>query len=275
MKTIAAYISLLALAGCATSSSEDGLRDVPELSAGMYQGYLQKEQLPDSAKLLPAPPAPGSPAFAQDTAIHDQAMALRGTPRWKLASSDADLSFPHIVGAFECALEVGISKEATPRLYQLVQRTMVDAGMATSAAKHKYNRTRPFVTYNEATCFPQDEPMLRGDGSYPSGHTALGWATALVLVETAPDRQDALLARGRNYGESRLICNAHWQSDVLEGRYVAAATVASLHTVPEFLQDVAIARKEVAAARKAGVPQPTRDCAAEANALAQPIPGVL
>ena len=212
--------------------------------------------------------------FAQDAAVHDQAMALRGTARWKLASSDADLSFPHIVGTFECALGVGISKEATPRLYQLVQRTIVDAGMATSAAKHKYNRTRPFVTYNETTCFPKDEPMLRADGSYPSGHTALSWATALVLVETAPDRQDALLARGRSYGESRLICNAHWQSDVLEGRFIAAATVASLHTVPEFLQDIVIAKKEVTAARKSGS-QPTRDCTAEADALAQPIPGVL
>lgn len=254
------------LAACASTPSE--------LAPGMPAGYLSKEQLPDSLALLPPPPVAGTPAFANDEEVHRQAATLRDGARWSLAASDADLAFPHAVNTFDCALGIRIDRDSTPRLYQLVQRTMMDAGLSTSAAKHRYARTRPFVAHRETTCFPKDEDELRKDGSYPSGHTALGWAAALVLVEVAPDRADALLARGRDYGESRLVCNAHWQSDVLQGRVMGAATVARMHAVPAFAEDVALARQELASARGAGS-KPARDCAAEAEALSQPIPGVL
>ena len=35
----------------------------------------------------------------------------------------------------------------------------------------------------------------------------------LLLVEIAPERANALLAWARAFGNSRLVCNAHWQSD--------------------------------------------------------------
>ena len=41
-----------------------------------------------------------------------------------------------------------------------------------------------------ATCTPAEETMLREDGSYPSGHNAIGWAWALILAEIAPERAD-------------------------------------------------------------------------------------
>ncbi|MBR7513679.1 phosphatase PAP2 family protein, partial [Mycobacterium tuberculosis] len=68
----------------------------------------------------------------------------------------------------------------------LLQRSLVDAGLATYAAKDHYKRTRPFVFYKEKTCFPADEASLRSDGSYPSGHTAIGWAWALLLRDRGP-----------------------------------------------------------------------------------------
>nr|WP_255441193.1 hypothetical protein [Synechococcus sp. HK01-R] len=55
-------------------------------------------------------------------------------------------------------------------------------------------------------CTPEDEPALRSDGSYPSGHTAVGWGWGLILSTIAPDRSDELIARGRAYGESRSVC---------------------------------------------------------------------
>lgn len=265
---------VLTLLGCATAPQVSGVREVTELAPGIPAGYLGKNQLPDSLALLPPPPAEGSPAFANDEAVHRAATTLRGTPRWNLAASDAELSFPHVAGTFDCALDISVDPQQTPRLYQLMQRVMVDAAMATSAAKTRYQRTRPFVVHGESTCLPKDEDGLRKDGSYPSGHTALAWALALALTEMAPERTDVLIARGRSYGESRLVCNAHWQSDVLEGRAIAAATLARLHAVPEFSEDIRIAAGEIDRARSAGL-GPKRDCAAEAAALAQPIPGVL
>jgi hypothetical protein len=86
-------------------------------------------------------------------------------------------------------------------------------------------RTRPFAAYEEPTCAPQDEARLRKNGSYPSGHATVGWVWALILAEVDPARADAILARGRSYGESRLVCNVHWQSDIIEGGFLGAAVV--------------------------------------------------
>jgi acid phosphatase (class A) len=118
------------------------------------------------------------------------------------------------------------------------------------------------------TCTPEEQPMLEKDGSYPSGHSAIGWAWALVLAEVAPERADTILARGLAFGESRMVCNVHWRSDVEAGRTMAAATVARLHADPTFVADLVEAKREVAAlrARSTG---PGRDCSAEAAALAR------
>ncbi|SEA89983.1 acid phosphatase [Alkalimonas amylolytica] len=252
------------------------MRDVPEAMPGYFVGYLTKDELPSSMALLPPYPAGDSAAFALDQQIQLDAKALRGSPRWELAASDADLDRAHALGTFDCALGVAITAEDTPRLFQLLQRTMMDAVNSTNAAKFHYSRARPFMALKQSTCSPDDEDQLRGprSGSYPSGHTALGWAAALVLAEVAPDSTDAVLMRGRSYGESRLVCNVHWLSDILQGRHLGAATVARLQSVPEFREDVEVARQELARAR-AKNSGPNRDCAAEAAALSQRIPGVL
>lgn len=246
---------------------------VPEIQPGILAGYLGRD-LPDSLKLLPPPPADGTPAFRNDQAVSRASQRLRGTPRYRQATFDADLAFPHAAGVFACALGVPVTQEQSPRLYQLLRRVMTDAGLATYGAKDHYKRTRPFVFYKESTCFPRDEDSLRNDGSYPSGHTSIGWAWALVLTQVAPDRADALLARGRAFGESRLVCNAHWQSDILQGRPTGAGAVAKLQSNATFLADVDAARGEIASLRASGA-APQVDCAAEAAALAIPIPGVL
>ena len=65
----------------------------------------------------------------------------------------------------------------------------------------------------------------------------------------------------------RVVCGAHYASDVEAGRVIGAATVSRLHANPVFRAQVVEARKEVEAARAAGSKSPL-DCAAEARALA-------
>ena len=96
----------------------------------------------------------------------------------------------------------------------------------------------------------------------------MGWAWALILSEISPEQTDAILARGRAFGESRVICNVHWQSDVIEGRFMGASTVARLHADPTFRADLQAAKAELAAVRAKGL-KPLRDCAAEAAAMAK------
>lgn len=239
----------------------------PELGLGALQGYLDRKALPNSLALIPRPPEPGSTAYALDVEIAKNSFALRDTSRFALAASDYDLKLPHFVGTFSCALNTQITKENSPYLYNLLSRAFTDIGLSTYAAKNYYKRQRPFQVNHEPIAVPEAQAALEKDPSYPSGHTALGWGFALILSELAPDRDEEILARGRAFGESRIVCNHHWFSDVVWGRFMGAATVARLHADPTFLADMEAARAEFAALRAKGV-APVGDCETETAALA-------
>lgn len=236
---------------------------------GFVAGYLAKEALPDGLALLPPPPAEGSAAQARDEEAAKRALAQNGTPRWDLATQDADISFPNAAGTFSCALGAPVTEADTPHLYGLLRRSMTDAGLATYAAKDTYKRLRPFQVNKQPICSPAYQKRLEDNGAYPSGHASLGWAWALILSEIAPEQTNAILARGMAFGESRVICNVHWESDVAGGRVVGAGVVARLHAEPAFRADLEAARAELVTARARKV-APARDCAAEAAAMTAP-----
>ncbi len=236
---------------------------VPELvkGTGVLIGYLDPKALPDSAALLPAPPALGSPAAAADEAAHRALASQRATTRWQRATADAELlKWPQATASFACALGLPITEQATPNLAMLLRRTMGDAGLATYAAKKLYQRARPFVQLKEPLCTPADGALLAKDGSFPSGHASVGWAWGLILAELAPDRAGALIQRGLDYGTSRMVCSVHWASDVEAGRLIGAATVARMRADPVFQRQAELARAEIAAARANAV-KPASDCA--------------
>lgn len=261
-----AFVSVALLAGCATSGKQSKPEPVPELRPGILKGYLPRKMLPNSVALIPPPPVENSASLALDKDVSSKSLALRGTARWDLAASDADLMFPQAAGTFSCALNAPITEQETPHLYMLLRRTLTDAGLSTYTAKNQYKRTRPFIVNKEPTCMPSQEERLRHNGSYPSGHTAIGWAWALILSEISPEQTDAILARGWAFGQSRVVCNVHWQSDVMMGRIMGAAAVARLHSDPAFLAAIDAAKDELKAVRARGL-KPTRDCQVEADAL--------
>ena len=271
------WMTTLALAamtaGCASSA---GTGPAPQAAAkpplkeiipGYLAGYLPAGTAPNSLNLLPPPPAAGSAAQARDDEAAKAAVALNGTPRWTLATHDAELKFPKAAETFACAMDVKISEADTPALYVLLRRTLADNGLSTYPTKNKYKRARPFTVNGAPICTPNEEQVLRNDGSYPSGHSAIGWGWALVLTQVAPDRANEILARGRAFTNSRVVCNVHWLSDTEEGRTMASAVVAKLQSNPDFQADVEAAKAEVAAARAKGL-KPAGDCAAETAQMA-------
>lgn len=265
LRKIVIVLACIAItAGCANFEKQGKPSVVPD----NIPGYLTSDTVPNSEALIPPPPAAESTAFALDQDISRNSLTLRDSPRWILAAEDADLTFPRAAGTFSCVLNAPITEQETPHLYMLMRRILADVTLSASKAKNKYMRTRPFVVNKERTCTPNDEQSLMKNGSYPSGHTTVGWAWALILSEISPEQADAILARGRAFGQSRVICNVHWQSDVIEGRIVGAAVVARLHADPVFRADMESAKSELAAVRAKGL-KPVRDCKAEADALAQ------
>ncbi len=256
-QALASAIALALLAGCATSPAAapapvaaavppTTIAEVGEVrpGTGIPKGFLAIEAVPNSLALMPAPPAPGSGAFAGDEEAFTLAMAAP-PERFQKAASDADLKWPHVISSYEAIIGASLSGPETPHTAMLIHRAMIDGGLSTYRAKTHYNRTRPFVAHNVPTCSPADEAALRKDGSYPSGHSAIGWMIALVLTDLVPGKTDPLLQRGFDFGQSRVICRVHWKSDVEAGRIMASATFARLQADPTYQAQRDLARAEL------------------------------
>jgi len=166
--------------------------------------------------------------------------------RRQLATLDEQLVFPR----FEDAFGHAIDRKSSPALIKLLNRAMRDVGATAFPAKDHYQRPRPFQRIqlqhacgNEPPPKPEANPT-RGT-SYPSGHSSAGWAVAMILARVAPERAEAIMARGTDYADSRVICGRHFPSDVEAGHTVAAAVIARLDASPEFQKDLAEARAEL------------------------------
>jgi acid phosphatase (class A) len=165
---------------------------------------------------------------------------------------------------------VALTPENAPRTTALLTRLYGDFHDAVVVPKNAYKRQRPFLIDKGPICASREELIKSWD--YPSGHTILGWSVALILAEAVPDKASAILARGRAYGESRVVCGAHNASAVTAGRTAAAALVAALHGTPVFRDDVAAARSELAALRATSAPALDAPTCAAQQALLGPSP---
>ncbi|MCF9046771.1 acid phosphatase [Acinetobacter nectaris] len=231
---------LCAVMACMSFSTFTSAAETPSNS------FLQPDQAPDSLAIIPPPPAYNSIDFLRDKAAYDQARSMIGTERWKQAAEDADLSDANTGKPFSEAFGVEISPTNTPITYEILRKLRTDSGSyATKAAKEHYMRLRPFVFFNSHSCTPNEEAALSKNGSYPSGHTTIGWSTALILAEIRPERQNEILKRGYEFGQSRVICGVHWQSDVDMGRITGSAEVARLHADKNFMKILEEAKREI------------------------------
>jgi acid phosphatase (class A) len=251
------------LAGFALSAGDGycaGLAAADVISAPV--GYLPPMVVPDGVRILPPPPAPGSPLARADRQLFVATRKLKGSPRWKLAASDVDTGpFEH----FSCALGVKLTSATAPALARLLDRA--ETSGVVDPVKQFYRKPRPFIGSKAPICQARTAHLI-ANGDYPSGHAANGWMEALILAELAPDRATEILARGRAFGESRMICGAHSLSAVQAGWLAGAAATAALHGSPAFRADLEAARAEMATVRaKAPAPDAVA-CRAEAAALA-------
>ncbi len=248
----------------AFSQTEEPSKTIKDHRTNPEVFFLQEGDVPNSFLILPPPPDGASITFLNDQARYNWGKTMRNTPRGEQAVCDARIGGNGVPEAFSEAFGIEINED-TPEILKLVVGMREDAGdLGTREAKNYYNRTRPFCFYDEETCNPEQQEELSTNGSYPSGHTSIGWATALVLAEINPERQNEILKRGYDMGESRVICGYHFQSDVDAGRLTGAMTVARLHADPAFQAQLEKAKKEFKKQKKAGkvakgtpVPTPT------------------
>ncbi|MEP9361248.1 phosphatase PAP2 family protein [Sphingomonas sp. KR3-1] len=240
------------------------------LAADKPGGYLSAGEFDVTQVLEPAPRA-GDPRYETDRKIFRATRALIGSDRWALATRDVELNTPALLRDFSCAVGTDLTPENAPRLVRLLVRAGTDTAAQSGHAKDVYKRGRPFTIDRGQICQPQselfDKQANRMSYDYPSGHTTRGWTYALVLTAAAPDRAQAILQRGRAYGDSRFICGAHNESAVEAGFLSASATMALVSTKPDYQADLAAARAELDAVRASG--SKPQGCEAEGALIAQ------
>ena len=211
--------------------------------------YLAVEDLPDATVFLPAPPEEGSPMLASDSLMYFYAKNyLREGERGRRAVREGTTDVDTMALMFSSAFGRTLSKETTPKTLHLLQRSIRTFRLSATAPKATYMRLRPFVFYHDPTLIPEDEVYERHTGSYPSGHSVRGWGMALVLAALNPERQDAILQAGYEWGQSRVIAGYHWQSDVDASRMLASACFARLQDCEDFREDFEAAQEELAGA---------------------------
>lgn len=240
----------------------------PAGAAEKGPGYLSPDAIDITAVLPPAPRA-GEARYEADRAVFRETRRFVGAPRWDLATNDVKLSTADMMRSFSCAAGLALAPEALPRLTRLIETAARDTNRASGQAKDYFQRLRPFQIDAGQTC--QDPAELAGSYDYPSGHTTRGWTWASLLAELIPARAQAILARGRAFGESRIVCGVHNASAVEAGRVTAAAVLAPVHASPAFQEDLRLAREELALWAPNATPLDAGNCAKEAELVALPI----
>lgn len=217
--------------------------------------YLAPAERSGVMSWIPPRPQDGSALDAADYRIFWETRALVSAPRGEAAHADDVWDPKASTLRLAPALGVTIDPVTTPAAFRLLSRVQEDAGSWGDLAKGPFERgrVRPFVRFPAAPHCPLSagdiQFKLAQTSSYPSAHTAYAWLWGLTLSELAPDRADALMAWAYDFGESRVVCGFHYESDVAAGRVAASALFARLQTNPEFQKDLAAARVEIARAR--------------------------
>ena len=238
-------------------------------TAGRAAGFLAPAALPNAIATIPPAPKEGDARNALDWDIFVKTRALEGSDRWAMAKSDDSYKPADLLKDFSCAVGVTLTPENSPTLLSIIGRSTIDAGMAAEAAKQLYRRDRPFLHNAGNICIDRNGGIAKSF-DYPSGHASLGWTAGLVVAQLSPETATQVLARGRAYGESRVVCGVHNMSAVEAGRTNAAGVFAALQGSAEYRDALDKARAELAAARTAGGKPDAASCAQEAE-LAKPL----
>ncbi len=193
----------------------------------------------DLARILPPPPAEGSPEERADLDALLRIQATRTPAQIEQAREDAKISLFRFADAL--GNPRGFTAEKLPLTLELFREIVVDESAVIGASKREFARPRPF------TVEPRLNPVIPrpASASYPSGHSTWAYATALVLADMIPERRAQILARADEFAHNRAVAGVHYLSDVEGGRLAGTALAAMLFDCKPFEKQEAAARVEL------------------------------
>ena len=209
------------------------------------QPYFELNQMPNLLEIMPAPPSFDSPEFANDVVRYGWGKQQRlDEDRVALAIADAEWDdLTKLFLQWKDAFGLEINETSTPEIYKLLVTSLATTDPMRKETKAFYHRQRPFERFNDVMP-SHEEDELRGEGSYPSGHSLRGWTISLLLAQIAPSHANEIFKRGWDYCNSRVIVGAHWQSDVDASRTAASVGFCALQGSESFIAQMKKAQQE-------------------------------
>jgi acid phosphatase (class A) len=192
----------------------------------------------DLSLILPPPP-PQDSTITQAEIAEVRHLEQTRTPE-QVAAAQYDDHHEDIF-LFSKLMGESFTAEALPLTAALSARVRNDAGVIDNPLKQTFLRPRP---YNFDTSL---HPVCdtNKDFSYPSGHSLNGYLFAFTLIQLVPEKRIEILARADEYAHNRVICEAHYASDLEASRRIAYVAIGAMLANPRFQHDLAAARTEL------------------------------
>lgn len=207
------------------------------LAQAVQSRFLPAEDLA-AERLVPPPPAVGSPALALEMDRLKSLIASSSEQRHAQADADGSHRDPTV---FNEAVGRDIAK--LPATYALLSDIQSEAAVTVDAAKAYFKQPRPYTI----------DPGLRHCGKggvnytgYPSGHAGFGYSVGWALARLDPAHASAVLTRADDYALSREVCGVHFHADTEASRVIGTYIAERMLADPKLATRVAAARAELA-----------------------------
>lgn len=193
----------------------------------------------DPAAFLPPPPVAGSVQAQAELAELHAVETARTPADIAAARTDGETKDASI---FAAAIGPGFDLARLPETAKLMAIVRATEKDAAKRGKDEFRRPRPWIIdASLKSCERSNEPL----SSYPSGHTSMAFSMGETLARLLPSRAQPILARAARYGQSRIVCEQHWRSDVTAGEALGIMVAARLATKPQFAAQFALAHAEL------------------------------
>ena len=206
--------------------------------------WLTAETRPCGAHYLALPADTNAVEFYDDWMQYQMGKKKRTPERMQVALADTAITFKGVMNRMEEVLGFQVTEKELPATYALLQKAHADFLEVCSSTAQKA-RKRPYVKAGDASGLPELDSTLSPTTLGASCHSSVGFGFGLLLSELFPEKKDDLIARGLDYGKSRVIAGLEYMSDVWNARSLSAATFACLNADYAYLAQLDKAKKEI------------------------------
>ena len=196
--------------------------------------YVSPEQL-DTTRFM-APP-PSAETTRRELEIMLSLQEKRTAEQAERSVADLEQS----VFRFADVMGPEFTPEKLPKAAAFFTKVYKTESAFNKQGKEKWDRQRPPVV--DARLKPVAK--YANSGSYPSGHAAFSYLTAIVLADIVPEKGEAIFGRAVEFGENRVIGGVHYPSDIQAGREMAAMIAVLAYRNPDFQRDLEGAKSEI------------------------------